>query len=26
MLGRFGMNGGQYQAVEYCGEAVQAPM
>lgn len=24
MLGRFGMNGGQYQAVEYCGEAVQA--
>jgi 3-isopropylmalate/(R)-2-methylmalate dehydratase large subunit len=24
MLGRFGMDGGQYQAVEYCGEAVQA--
>lgn len=24
MLGRFGMNGGQYQAVEYCGEAVAA--
>lgn len=24
MIGRFGMNGGQYQAVEYCGEAVQA--
>jgi len=24
MLGRFGMNGGQYQAVEYCGEAVRA--
>lgn len=24
MLGRFGMHGGQYQAVEYCGEAVQA--
>ena len=24
MLGRFGMNGGQYQAVEFCGEAVQA--
>ena len=24
MLGRFGMNGGQYQAVEYCGEAVSA--
>jgi 3-isopropylmalate/(R)-2-methylmalate dehydratase large subunit len=22
MIGRFGMNGGQYQAVEYCGEAV----
>lgn len=24
MLGRFGMNGGQYQAVEFCGEAVAA--
>jgi len=24
MLGRFGMNGGQYQAVEFCGGAVQA--
>ena len=24
MIGRFGMNGGQYQAVEYCGEAVAA--
>lgn len=24
MLGRFGMNGGQYQAVEFCGEAVSA--
>ena len=24
MIGRFGMNGGQYQAVEYCGEAVRA--
>ncbi len=24
MVGRFGMNGGQYQAVEFCGEAVQA--
>jgi 3-isopropylmalate/(R)-2-methylmalate dehydratase large subunit len=24
MLGRFGMDGGQYQAVEYCGEAVRA--
>ncbi|MCX7168399.1 MAG: 3-isopropylmalate dehydratase large subunit [Rhodocyclales bacterium] len=24
MLGRFGMNGGQYQAVEFCGSAVQA--
>jgi 3-isopropylmalate/(R)-2-methylmalate dehydratase large subunit len=24
MLGRYGMNGGQYQAVEYCGEAVAA--
>jgi 3-isopropylmalate/(R)-2-methylmalate dehydratase large subunit len=24
MLGRFGMDGGQYQAVEYCGEAVTA--
>jgi 3-isopropylmalate/(R)-2-methylmalate dehydratase large subunit len=24
MIGRFGMNGGQYQAVEFCGEAVQA--
>jgi 3-isopropylmalate/(R)-2-methylmalate dehydratase large subunit len=24
MLGLFGMNGGQYQAVEFCGEAVQA--
>lgn len=24
MIGRFGMNGGEYQAVEYCGEAVQA--
>jgi 3-isopropylmalate/(R)-2-methylmalate dehydratase large subunit len=24
MIGRFGMNGGQYQAVEYCGEAVSA--
>jgi 3-isopropylmalate/(R)-2-methylmalate dehydratase large subunit len=24
MLGRHGMNGGQYQAVEFCGEAVRA--
>ncbi|MGE0310526.1 MAG: 3-isopropylmalate dehydratase large subunit [Lautropia sp.] len=24
MISRFGMNGGQYQAVEFCGEAVQA--
>jgi 3-isopropylmalate/(R)-2-methylmalate dehydratase large subunit len=24
MLGRYGMNGGQYQAVEFCGEAVSA--
>lgn len=24
MIGRFGMNGGQYQAVEFCGEAVAA--
>ena len=24
MLGRFGMNGGQYQAIEFCGTAVQA--
>ncbi len=24
MVGRFGMNGGQYQAVEFCGAAVQA--
>jgi 3-isopropylmalate/(R)-2-methylmalate dehydratase large subunit len=24
MLGRFGVNGGRYEAVEYCGEAVQA--
>ncbi len=24
MIGRFGINGGQYQAVEYCGEAVAA--
>jgi len=24
MLGRFGMNGGRYQAVEYCGDAVAA--
>jgi 3-isopropylmalate/(R)-2-methylmalate dehydratase large subunit len=24
MLGRYGMNGGQYQAVEFCGEAVAA--
>jgi 3-isopropylmalate/(R)-2-methylmalate dehydratase large subunit len=24
MLGRFGMNGGEYQAVEYCGAAVEA--
>lgn len=24
MIGRFGMNGGQYQAVEFCGEAVKA--
>jgi len=24
MIGRFGMNGGDYQAVEFCGEAVQA--
>jgi 3-isopropylmalate/(R)-2-methylmalate dehydratase large subunit len=24
MLGRFGMDGAQYQAVEYCGEAVRA--
>jgi 3-isopropylmalate/(R)-2-methylmalate dehydratase large subunit len=24
MVGRFGMNGGQYQAVEFCGTAVQA--
>lgn len=23
MIGRFGMNGGQYQAVEFCGEAVR---
>jgi 3-isopropylmalate/(R)-2-methylmalate dehydratase large subunit len=23
-IGRFGMNGGQYQAVEFCGEGVQA--
>ena len=23
MIGRYGMNGGQYQAVEFCGEAVQ---
>jgi 3-isopropylmalate/(R)-2-methylmalate dehydratase large subunit len=24
MIGRFGMNGGQYQAVEFCGSAVEA--
>jgi 3-isopropylmalate/(R)-2-methylmalate dehydratase large subunit len=24
LLGRFGMNGGRYQAVEFCGEAVRA--
>jgi 3-isopropylmalate/(R)-2-methylmalate dehydratase large subunit len=24
MIGRFGMNGGQYQAVEFCGQAVRA--
>ncbi|MFZ2739293.1 MAG: 3-isopropylmalate dehydratase large subunit [Burkholderiaceae bacterium] len=24
MVGRFGMNGGQYQALEFCGQAVQA--
>ena len=24
MTGRFGMNGGAYQAVEFCGEAVRA--
>jgi 3-isopropylmalate/(R)-2-methylmalate dehydratase large subunit len=24
MIGRFGMNGGRYQAVEFCGEAVQS--
>jgi len=24
MIGRFGMSGGRYQAVEYCGEAVRA--
>jgi 3-isopropylmalate/(R)-2-methylmalate dehydratase large subunit len=24
MIGRFGMNGGDYQAVEFCGEAVRA--
>ena len=24
MIGRFGMNGGQYQAVEFCGSGVQA--
>ena len=24
MLGRYGMNGGEYQAVEYCGAAVEA--
>ncbi len=24
MIGRFGMNGGNYQAVEFCGEAVRA--
>ncbi|MDF2464286.1 MAG: homoaconitate hydratase family protein, partial [Ramlibacter sp.] len=24
MIGRFGMNGGEYQAVEFCGSAVQA--
>lgn len=24
MIGRFGMNGGQYQALEFCGTAVQA--
>ncbi|MEO7392031.1 MAG: 3-isopropylmalate dehydratase large subunit [Ramlibacter sp.] len=24
MIGRFGMNGGQYQAVEFCGSAVQS--
>lgn len=23
MIGRFGMNGGQYQAIEFCGEAVR---
>src|SRR3546814_2763281 len=25
MIGRHGMNGGRYQAVEFCGEAVRAP-
>ncbi len=24
MIGRFGMNGGEYQAIEFCGEAVKA--
>ena len=24
MIGRFGMNGGEYQAVEFCGQAVEA--
>jgi 3-isopropylmalate/(R)-2-methylmalate dehydratase large subunit len=24
MIGRFGMNGGRYQAVEFCGEAIRA--
>ena len=24
MIGRFGMNGGRYQAIEFCGEAVRA--
>src|SRR5690606_38598460 len=24
MIGRYGMNGGRYQAVEFCGEAVRA--
>lgn len=24
MIGRFGMNGGEYQAIEFCGEAVRA--
>jgi 3-isopropylmalate/(R)-2-methylmalate dehydratase large subunit len=24
MIGRFGMNGGQYQAIEFCGDAVRA--